>query len=175
MLARAPIAIERLATHHQRANFDCGEPALNDFLQRQAGQLERRGFGKTYVALAEDGVHVVGFVTVSAGQIQTQQLPPQLKLPRYPAPVLRIGRLGVDRAQQGRGTGQHLLSFALQMALEFSEQIGVYAVVVDAKNERAKAFYSRLGFSESLDDPLCLYLPIAMLKKAVTSPTPKMS
>ena len=59
MLARAPIAIERLAAHHKRTNFDCGERALNDFLQRQAGQLERRGFGKTYVALAEDGVHVV--------------------------------------------------------------------------------------------------------------------
>ena len=72
-------------------------------------------------------------------------------------------------------TTQHLLSFALQIALEFSEQVGVYAVVVDAKNERAKASYSRLGFSESLDDPLCLYLPIAMLKKAVTSPAPKMS
>ena len=172
MLARAPIAIERLAAHHQRARFDCGEPALNDFLQRQAGQIERRGFGKTYVALADDGIQVVGYVTVSAGQIQTQQLPPQLKLPRYPAPVLRIGRLGVDQAQQGKGTGQHLLSFALQMALEFSEQIGVYAVVVDAKNERAKAFYSRLGFSESLDDPLRLYLPIALLKRAATSPTP---
>ena len=167
MLARAPIAIERFAAHHQRAGFDCGEPALNDFLLRQAGQLERRGFGKTYVALADDGVQVVGYVTVSAGQIQTQQLASQLKLPHYPAPVLRIGRLGVDQAQQGKGTGQHLLSFALQMALEFSEQVGVYAVVVDAKNDRAKAFYSRLGFSESLDDPLCLYLPIAMLRRAV--------
>ena len=175
MLARAPIAIERLAAHHQRAGFDCGEPALNDFLQRQAGQLKRRGFGKTYVALADDGIQVVGYVTVSAGQIQTQHLPPQLKLPRYPAPVLRIGRLGVDQAQQGKGTGQHLLSFALQMAVEFSEQVGVYAVVVDAKNDRTKAFYSRLGFSQSLDDPLCLYLPIARLKRAVSSPTPKTS
>ena len=168
MLARTPIAIERLAAHHQRAGFDCGEPALNEFLQRQAGQLERRGFGKTYVALADDGVQVVGFVTVSAGQIQTQQLPPKLKLPRYPAPVLRIGRLGVDLAQQGKGVGQQMLSFALRMALEFSEQVGVYAVVVDAKNDRAKAFYLRLGFSASLDDPLCLYLPMAVLRKAVS-------
>ena len=115
------------------------------------------------------------YVTLSAGQIQTQKLPPQLKLPRCPAPVLRISRLGVDQAQQRKGTGQHLLSFALQMALEFSEHVGVYAVVIDVKNDRAKAFYSRLGFSESLDDPLFLYLQVAMLKNAVTSPTPKMS
>ena len=124
MRARAPIAIERLAAHHQRANFDCGEPALNDFLQRQAGQLERRGFGKTYVALAEDGVHVAGFVTVSAGQIQTQQLPPQLKLPRYPAPVLRIGRLGVDRAQQGKGTGGTCFRLRYKWRWSFRSRLG---------------------------------------------------
>lgn len=160
------VRIERLASHHQRSGFDCGEPSLNDFLQRQAGQLERRGFGKTYVALAEDGIQVLGFVTVSAGQMQTQQLPQQLKLPRHPAPIFRIGRLAVDQGQQGCGLGQQLMSFALQMALEFSQQVGVYAVVVNAKDDKAKAFYSALGFFASLDDPLCLYLPISVLAKA---------
>jgi GNAT superfamily N-acetyltransferase len=159
------IRIERLAAHHRRDGFDCDEPALNDFLRHQAGQLERRGFGKTYVALAQDGIQVLGFVTVSAGQIQAKQLSPHLKLPRYPAPVLRIGRLGVDQRQQGQGIGQQLMSFALQIALEFSRQVGVYAVVVDAKNDKAKAFYEALGFSVSLDDPLCLFLPVATLQK----------
>lgn len=159
------VRIERLAARHQRAGFDCGEPALNDFLQRQAGQLERRGFGKSYVALAEDGIEVAGFVTLSAGQVEAQKLPLHLKLPRYPAPILRIGRLAVDRHQQGRGTGQHLMSFALQLALEFSQQVGLYAVLVDAKNDRAKAFYESLGFVATLDDPLCLYLPISTLQK----------
>lgn len=160
------IRIERLASHHQRGEFDCGEPLLNDFLQRQAGQLERRGFGKTYVALAEDGLVVLGFVTLSAGQMQTQQLPQQLKLPRHPAPIVRIGRLGVNQAQQGRGLGQQLMSFALQVVLEFSQQVGIYAVVVNAKDLKAKAFYTALGFSESLDDSLCMYLPLSVLTKA---------
>ena len=159
------VRIERLAARHQRAGFDCGEPALNDFLQRQAGQLGRRGFVKTYVALADDGVQVIGFVTLSAGQVEAQTLPSHLKLPRYPAPMLRIGRLAVDRQQQGQGTGQHLMSFALQLALEFSQQVGLFAVVVEAKNEQAKVFYTSLGFVATLGDPLCLYLPLAILEK----------
>ena len=65
------VPVERLAAHHARAGFDCGDPALNDFLLRQAGQLQRRGFGKTYVALAEDATTATGFVTVSAGQVAT--------------------------------------------------------------------------------------------------------
>ncbi len=160
-----PIRIESLAVHHQRADFDCGESALNEFLHRQASQLARKGFGKTYVALADDGVAVVGFVTVSAGQVQTRQLPQHSKLPRYPAPILRIGRLAVDQREQGRGTGQQLMSFALQLALEFANVVGIYAVVVDAKHEKAKVFYETLGFIATLDNPLCLYLPVATLQK----------
>ena len=119
------VAMELLAAQHQRQGFDCGEPELNDFLQRQAGQLGRKGFGKTYVALGADGVSVIGFITLSAGQVQTQRLPTGLKLPRYPAPILRIGRLAVDRRAQGQGTGRQLLSFVLQLALEFSKNIGL--------------------------------------------------
>ena len=158
---------ERLAARHRREDFDCGEPALNQFFQRQAGQMARRGFGKTYVALADDGLTVTGFVTISAGQVETTQLPPHLKLPLYPAPILRIGRLAVDQGQQGQGIGQHLIAFALQLALEFSRQAGLYAVVVDAKHDKAKTFYERLGFTKTLGNPLCLYLPISTLQNSV--------
>ncbi|WP_426148183.1 GNAT family N-acetyltransferase [Polaromonas sp. DSR2-3-2] len=160
------VPIELLAAHHQRQGFDCGEPALNEFLQRQAGQLGRKGFGKTYVALDADGLAVVGFVTLSAGQVQTPRLPAGLKLPRYPAPILRMGRLGVNRRAQGQGVGRQLLSFALQLALEFSKSVGLYAVVVDAKHDKARAYYQSMGFTSTLDDPLCLYLPVSVLEKA---------
>lgn len=160
------LRIERLAAQHQRGGFDCGDVDLNQFLSQQAGQLARKNFCKTYVALADDGVAVLGFVSVSVGQTQTVQLPPQLKLPRYPAPILRIGRLAVDRQSQGKGIGQCLVGFALRMAVEFSQQVGLYAVVVDAKHEQARQFYTALGFTATLDDPLCLYLPVATLQKA---------
>lgn len=160
--------IELLAERHVRDGFDCGEPALNDFLRRQAGQQQHRGFGKTYVALADDETTVVGFVTVCAGQVATEQLPPHLKLPRYPAPMLRIGRLAVDSRHQGQGIGRDLLSFALQLALDFSRRVGLYAVVVDAKHEKARAYYSALGFQSTGDDPLCLFLPLSTLSRSTS-------
>ena len=159
-------AIQLLGAEHRREGFDCGDAALNDFLLRQAGQQQRRGFGKTYVALADDGVSVIGFVTVSAGQVATSALSSQAKLPRYPAPVLRIGRLAVDAHHQGKGVGQDLLAFALRLAVEFSQRVGLYAVVVDAKHDQAKAFYVKLGFIVCVDNPLCLYLPVATLERA---------
>ena len=165
-----PVLIERLAAHHVRAGFDCGEGSLNNFLLRQAGQLQRRGFGRTYVALADDGTTVTGFVSVSAGQVATRELPEGLKLPHYPASMLRVGRLAVDVRHQGLGIGQDLLAFALQLALEFSQQVGLYAVLVEAKDNKAKGFYTGLGFIETSDDPLCLFLPIATLAKAGAAP-----
>ena len=162
------LRIELLAAHHQRGKFDCGNADLNQFLNQQAGQLARKNFCKTYVTVANDGVAVLGFVSLSVGQAQTGQLPPKLKLPRYPAPILRIGRLAVDNTSQGQGIGQRLMAFALQMALEFSKTAGLYAVVVDAKHEQASQFYRTLGFTATLDDPLCLYLPVATLQKTIS-------
>lgn len=161
------VAIQLLNAQHRREGFDCGDAALNEFLLCQAGQQQRRGFGKTYVAVAGDGVTVTGFATVSAGQVATPSLPAQLKLPRYPAPMLRIGRLAVDVRHQGQGVGQDLLAFTLRLAVEFSQRVGLYAVVVDAKHDKAKAFYVRLGFVACVDNPLCLYLPIATLEQSI--------
>jgi len=160
------LRIERLAAHHQREAFDCGNPALNEFLRKQASQQQRRSFGKTYVALAENGLSVIGFVTISAGQIATQSLPQPPSPPRSPAPILRIGRLAVDRQKQGDGVARNLLSFALKIALEFSETVGLHAVAVDAKDSHAATFYQQLGFSATLDNPLCLFLPISHLQQA---------
>jgi GNAT superfamily N-acetyltransferase len=111
-------------------------------------------------------VQVLGYVSLSAGQVETQRLPAHLKLLRYPAPVLRMGRLGVDLRSQGAGVGRQLMSFALQLALEFSQAVGIYAVLVDAKNEQVQGYYQSLGFMPTRDDPLCLFLPAATLQKA---------
>lgn len=164
------ISIERMAAHHARDGFDCGVHALNDFLRKQAGQLQRRGYGKTYVALGEGSVDVVGYVTVSAGQVAGANLPESLKLPRYPAPVVRIGRLAVDLRHQGQGLGQDLLAFALRIALEFSDKVGIYAVLIEAKDGAAKAFYTRLGFLETADNSLSLFLPLGTLAQTQIQP-----
>ncbi|MDO8958570.1 MAG: GNAT family N-acetyltransferase [Rhodocyclaceae bacterium] len=164
------LRIELLEARHGRAAFDCGNDALNDFLRLRAGQLQRRGFGKTYVMLADNGMDVIGFVTVSVGQVEAQALPLRLKLPRHPVPMLRIGRLAVDKQAQGRGIGQDLLAFALRLALEFAERVGLYAVVVDAKDVQAAEFYRRLHFEPTLDNALCLFLPLSRLAKARVVP-----
>ncbi|MBN6741280.1 GNAT family N-acetyltransferase [Acidithiobacillus sp. MC6.1] len=155
--------ITLLGQQSGRAHFDCGNHALNDFLQRHAGQQQRRGLGKTYVAQRDDLPDILGFVTVSVGQVATEALPSPPRLPQYPVPILRIGRLAVDRRYQGHGIGQNLLAFALHLAVEFSERVGLYAVVVDAKHDSAARFYQRLGFTATLDDPLCLYVPVSQL------------
>lgn len=58
------------------------------------------------------------------------------------------------------------MSFAMQVALEFAETVGVYAVLVDAKNEKVQGYYQSLGFIPTLDNPLCLFLPVATLQKS---------
>ena len=160
------LRIEVLGVAHRRDGFDCGETALNQFLSHLAGQRQRRGFGKTYVALAEDDATIIGLVTVSAGQVVTAQFPSALKLPRYPVPVLRIGRLAVDRRYQGRGLGNGLLGFALNLARDWSAHVGLYGVAVEAKHDQARAFYLRLGFLAGVDDPLHLLLPLGTLTRA---------
>lgn len=168
------VRIELLGDQVGREKFACGVTALDEFLARRAGQQQRKGFGKTYLAIANSansaspGEAIAGFVTLSAGQVATTALSPEAKLPRHPAPVLRIGRLAVDQRFQGQGIGRQLLAFALQLALEFSARVGIHAVMVDAKNDSSATFYQRLGFRPTLDNPLCLYLPLAVLRQTTT-------
>lgn len=160
------VRIELLDARHRRAGFECGEPALDAFLANLAGQQQRRNFGRTYAALADDGLTIIGFVTVSAGQVATADLPAGLKLPRYPVPVMRIGRLAVDSRHQGRGIGKELLVFALGLAQAWSAHVGIYGVAVEAKQMAVRDFYLRLGFLPGRDNPLNMILPLATLAQA---------
>lgn len=162
------VRIELLSDQAGRDGFACGVAVLDEFLARRAGQQQRKGFGKTYVAMASPDDAIAGFVTVSAGQVATTELSTAAKLPRHPVPVLRIGRLAVDQRFQGQGIGRDLLAFALYLALEFSERVGIHAVVVDAKDDKTAAFYRRLGFRPTLDNTLCLYLPLAVLRQTTS-------
>jgi GNAT superfamily N-acetyltransferase len=155
--------IERLSPAHDRGSFDCGEQTLNEYLRRYAGQHDRKGLGRTYVAVERGGSAVKGYYTILSGAVSFEIVPENL--PRHPVPVLLLGHLAVDRTAQGHGVGAMLLIHALKRAVDVSEQLGVHAVAVDALNDSARAFYLKYGFSELLDDPLHLFLSIKKIRQ----------
>lgn len=107
-------------------------------------------------------------MTFSNAQIEATNLPESItrKLPRYPVPAFRIGKLAVDSRFQGMGVGSWLLKMALQRALDVSASVGIFAVLVDAIDDKAKDFYLRYGFIPMDDHPLTLYLPLATIRQA---------
>jgi ribosomal protein S18 acetylase RimI-like enzyme len=159
--------IELLGKHHVRDEFDCGEESLNVFLQSYAGQNTRRDISRTYVALPKASDVVAGYYTLSSGSIAFVNLPDQLscKLPKYPVPTAHLGRLAVDKQSQGQGLGGILLVDALKRVQTLADKIGIYAVSVDALNDKAKRFYEAYSFVSLLDDPHHLLLPMATIRQ----------
>ena len=154
--------VEPLGEGHDRAGFACGSPSLDEYLARYAGQNQKRGAGRTFVAVRPGAPRVLGYFTLAAGSVRADVLPPEVakRLPRYPVPVVVLARLAVDRSAQGEGLGAALLVEALRRAVRVASEIGVYAVEVVAKDDGARAFYERHGFAVLADDPLHLYLPV---------------
>ena len=157
------ITIERLSSHHNRRDFDCGVDELNSYLQRYSGQHERKGMGRTYVAIEENDARVLGYYTISSSAVAFDIVPENI--PRHPVPVALIGRLAVDRLARRQGLGETLLIHALKSAHHAAKIVGIYAVVVDAFDESARDFYLKYGFSELTDDRLHLYLPMKVVKQ----------
>ena len=142
----ATIEIRRLEPSDDRSRFRSGNPDLDGFIHRYAGQNQfRHHIGVTYVAVEER--EIIGFVTVAPAEISIDALPERRKrrLPNYPIPVLRLGRLAVDERVRGRGIGKSLLREALRLASRMRKELGCVAVVVDSKPD-AVQFYERLGF-----------------------------
>ncbi len=137
--------IRPLRPSDDRAAFDSGDEALDRFFHKYAGQNQFRHYlGVTYVAV--DEATILGFATVSPGQLEVEDLPASVrrKLPRYPLPILRLARLAVDRSARSLGLGKQLLRFACQLAATMADDLGCAGVVVDAKPE-AVDFYSKYG------------------------------
>ncbi len=155
--------IEPLSKHHDRKNFDCGEESLNTFLRQFARQNDEKGLGRTYVAVRENDTTIYGYYTLSSNSIGFETVPD--KLPRYPVPVIHLGRLAVDKSAQGQGLGQALLAHALKRSAKIAEQLGIYAVEVFALNQNARQFYLGFGLTELKDDKLHLYITIKDILK----------
>lgn len=148
-----------LAAHHHLDDFDCGDVALNGWLGQRARKNESR-FSRTYVVA--DGDDVRGYYCLAAGSIERQSTPGTLRRNAPDAvPVAVIGRLAVDKNFAGRGIGTDLLGDALKRCAAVSRTIAIAAVLVQAKNERAKQFYlSHARFVEYPDESKTLFLPI---------------
>jgi GNAT superfamily N-acetyltransferase len=162
------IIIELLKSEHERKEFDCGEETLNRYLQQYASQHQKKNFGRVYIARQVDGNEVKGYYTLANASVEFQSVPKAKGLPKeYPIPVILLARLAIDKSMQGQGLGGVLLIDALKQSVKVSEISAVYAVIVDAIDEKAKAFYLRYRFEESLDDPLRLFLPMQDIKKVL--------
>ena len=155
--------IEPLSSKHDRSSFDCGEPSLNTYLRQYARQNDEKGLGRTYVAVEPGQTRVEGYYTISTGAVTFEQVPE--KLPRYPIPVVHLGRLAVDLSAQGKGLGELLLVDALKRTTMAAEQLGIYAVEVRALNDSARRFHLKYGFTPLLDDGLHLYLSMKAIRK----------
>jgi GNAT superfamily N-acetyltransferase len=148
---------------HDRQGFECGVPALDEYIHRFAEQHRRRGISSVFVLT--DSVQperILGYYTLSAAEVDGLRLSEaeRKKLPRYPVPCFRMGRFACRSDQQGRGLGKLLLGCAVDRCLKARQQVAAYALIVDAKDDAAKAFYLHFGFKTLLDAKLTLYLPL---------------
>lgn len=148
---------------HDRAAFDCGEPLLNDFLRTKAAKHQTQRVSRSFV-LTDDAEpeRILGYYSLSNSQIAREHLREEeaKSLPRHPIPAVMLARLAVDKTQQGKRYGEWLLMDAIKRCALVGQQSGVYALLVEAKNEVAKRFYERFGFAAIVGHPLTLYLPL---------------
>ncbi|MCC5787819.1 MAG: GNAT family N-acetyltransferase [Phycisphaerales bacterium] len=160
-------SIEALASDHDRDGFSCGHASLDEFLKRYAGQNQRTGVSRTFVAVRPGERVVCGFYSLAAGSVELNHLTDEQRkrLPRYPVPVAHLGRLAVDRGSQGKRLGETLLIDGLWRIARADREIGIHAVEVVAIDEAARRFYLKYGFSELRDDPRHMFISMKTVRK----------
>jgi predicted GNAT family N-acyltransferase len=158
------LAIEELdAKRHDRAGFDCGVEALNRYLRTLASQHRAKGIATTFVLVDTSApATIMGYCSLSAASLAFERLSDadRTGLPSYPIPAVRIGRLAASAAHRGQGLGELLLQNAIKRTLVARHTLGVYAVLVEAKDAAGEAFYRKYGFRLSNESTRQLYLPL---------------
>lgn len=154
---------------HDRAAFSCEHEALNRYLKEQAGQEIKKRVAAVFV-LTPDGRTIAGYYTLSQYSVDAGELPAEiakrLRVPRYEKlPATLLGRLASSKEFRGSGAGELLLMDALKRALDHSRNIASLAVVVDAKDEKAGAFYKAYGFIDLPDHPNRLFIPMQTIEQ----------
>jgi GNAT superfamily N-acetyltransferase len=150
-----PVPLEK---GHDLSRLDCGAQSLNDYLRKYAYLNHQNRSARTYVAARGDWV--VGYYTLAAGSVSREETPQRVGqgLARYPVSITLLARLAVDLGEQGRGLGAALLKDAVLRTAQAAEIVGSRALLIHAKDDRARAFYRKFGFEPSPINDLHLYL-----------------
>jgi predicted N-acetyltransferase YhbS len=163
---------EPLGPHHEVDEFDCGKPALNDWLVRHARQAQASRSAKTFVVCAEN--RVAGYFSLTVGQVDTLDAPDRIRagMGHDPIPVVLLARLAVCQNDQGCGIGVGMLKDAIRRTLIIAEQAGIRAILTHPIDAQAQAFYTRFGFVASplRDQQLLLLLKDARRAFDLASP-----
>ena len=162
---------EPIGKQHDRGAFDCGDEALNQFLNRHARQSHEKGGAKTYLAVSENNEKILGYYSLSPASIAYKRVPEVIKrgLARHDVPVFRLGRLAIDLSVQSQGLGGQLLLAAGRRCLLVAAQAGGVALLIDAKNERVAEWYANYGAVPLLDAHLSLLLPFKTIHVALVT------
>jgi len=157
--------VRKLVATDQVDGFDCGEVALNQFLQRYALVSQKANSSQTYVCCEADVV--VGFYSLAVGSIEPQAAPSRVVkgLARHPVPVMILARLAVDKEHQGKRIGRALLKDALLRTSQAADIAGIRSLLVHAKGDEARRWYESWEFEPSPTDPYHLFLMLKDLNK----------
>lgn len=156
--------VRKLAASDAVEFFDCGQPALNQFLQRFALVNQKSNSAQTYVS-CHGGV-VVGFYSLAVGSVEPAIAAPRVikGIPQHPVPVMVLARLAVDAQHQGAGLGKALLKDALLRTAQAADIAGIRALLVHARDEIARQWYLNWECEPSPSDPFHLFLLLKDIK-----------
>jgi GNAT superfamily N-acetyltransferase len=166
---KPPFVIELLADH-DREDFSSGTEPLDRYFKSQVTQDVRRHVTNCFVAVEVETGIIAGYYTIAAASIPTPDLPEVVtkKLPRYPSlPAIRVGRLAIDLRFQSKGLGGALLADAAARGLR--AEAAAFAMLVDAKDATAVAFYEHHGFQRLATEPRSLFLALTTAGKALSA------
>jgi hypothetical protein len=161
---------EPIGKRHDRETFDCGETALNEFLQRYARRNHEMGGAKTFLAIDDAaGKAILGYYSLSPASIAYARTAELVRrgLGRYDVPAFQLARLAVDLKVPGQGLGGQLLLSAGKRCLLASAEVGGVAMLIDAKNAKVAKWYASYGALPLLDTPLSLLLPLSTVEAAL--------
>lgn len=154
---------EPILRRHDRKSFDCGDPSLNDFLQRYARQSHEAGAAKTFLAIdSADRKTILGFYSLAPGALAHADTPETVHrgLARHDVPGFRLARIAASLRFQGQGLGGQLLAAVARRCLRAAVEVGGVVLIIDAKNDRAAGWYASYGAVALTNTPLTLVMSL---------------